>query len=725
MLEWLINIKKLRVWAIKMLDATGKPTAGILEGSLSMLGNYRECLSVRAPDIDETEETKEFKEYFRGQYCVLQLKPYLPQKPTFYSLNSKIPSLLKNKTASRNKPWLSYERSVYDELSELALAFNFATIRADLCMPSLCSREDIQKLASFIANKVEMRARVSRCDMEPIKGVRQVDDSQLAWIVICGFFIALVLISTLANLMLASGSKGSKSNFSSLVDSMSLKRSFNYVKDVNLDRVNHEKPVFLYSLKLIVLLWIFLVSLISQMDFNYLREMLPLRDMIMELPMQLVVNSTLQFDALILISAFIYSYQNINSNVTDLIKYNVGKYFRLMPSIMLLVGVTILTPLFYMNRSPIWHDFVDTPAQVCESRGWVNMLFLQNFLDYNQICLPQTWIFCVELQLAILAIPIVNMFSKSFDANHGRFKLLSLPSILLIGATALGCIVNYLNIYNNSLPPAWFLTYPDKDDKARYFSLHLYRTSSHLTAYAMGLLFGHLCRCKSISAFSGRPYGLKICQTLMLFTSFTLMVCLIYGTHAWSLGGRVHLDAPVESALYGALAPLGWSLAWGLLLFRLTVPNASSTSKGESYDAGLLRLLTIGGSMLVRIGRLGFLAYLINPYVNMMVFAIQETTIFSSIVMVGHMYIGNVFFTFLLAFIVSVLVEIPIRRLVKKLALGSRRQTTNFEIIARQSNVLNHVEMPVEDLCCVFHVSDTTLGPDANIEGNSGCCCVD
>lgn len=145
-LKWILNLRNLRSWAVKMLDATGKPAAGLLEGSLTMFGNYHECLSVRAPDEDEIELVDEFREYFRGQYCVLQVKPYLPAKKPFYSLNSTIDGLLR-------KSYKYYENNVYDDLAELAMAFNFVNIRADLCVPSLCSRDDIQRVADYCKYK--------------------------------------------------------------------------------------------------------------------------------------------------------------------------------------------------------------------------------------------------------------------------------------------------------------------------------------------------------------------------------------------------------------------------------------------------------------------------------------------------------------------------------------------------------------------------------------------
>lgn len=107
-----------------------------------MLGNYRQCLSIRSPDEDEIELVDEFREYFRGQYCVLEMKPFLPKKSQFYSLNSTIAGLTRNS-------YKYYEKRISDDLNELAMAFNFVNIRADLCVPSLCSRDDIQRVADF------------------------------------------------------------------------------------------------------------------------------------------------------------------------------------------------------------------------------------------------------------------------------------------------------------------------------------------------------------------------------------------------------------------------------------------------------------------------------------------------------------------------------------------------------------------------------------------------
>lgn len=128
-----------------MLDAIGKPPAGVLEGSITMFGNHKQCLDIRAPDdeedFDEDEESgpPKFKEFFRGQYCVLELKPWLPKKPHYYGFVERIESL--------KRP--AGDDSVFAELSELAIFLHFVAFRIDLCLPSICTRDDIQRVANF------------------------------------------------------------------------------------------------------------------------------------------------------------------------------------------------------------------------------------------------------------------------------------------------------------------------------------------------------------------------------------------------------------------------------------------------------------------------------------------------------------------------------------------------------------------------------------------------
>lgn len=442
-LKWILSLRNLRSWAIKskfanmlhqflinlsiksvnnllfrtVLDATGKPSSGMFEGSLTMFGNYRQCLSIRAPDEDEIEITDQFEEYFRGQFCVLHLKPWMPIKRPFYHLNSTIEPLLR-------KNYKYYEKTLYDELAEIAIAFNFIDIRMDLCVPSTCTVADIQRVAELISKKFEMRAKVMRCDIasRDTNPFSQIDQVTYYWLIVP---LGLVLISLATTLLLSivkiNGKRRQQSSHASAESSRRDSKSFvdilrclslietlkdrlktshkatsvtsderedydiNFNETTPTEEIAQRKPLALYGLRSLFVLWFIIVQMTVELKYQYLRESLPLRDMIISYwPFQLIVNSAFLFDSLILITAFTYSYTCLESTLKDLTAYIINKYIRLVLPIITVIAITISTPILAVE-SPVWRNFVEEQAAVCKSTGYLDLVFLQNFISYDKI----------------------------------------------------------------------------------------------------------------------------------------------------------------------------------------------------------------------------------------------------------------------------------------------------------------------------------------------------
>ncbi|XP_076348311.1 uncharacterized protein LOC143245946 [Tachypleus tridentatus] len=74
LLKMVVSVRQLESWAIKMVDASGKPFSGLLEGTLTDFGSYEECLNI----IVESENPN--SEPLRGKYCILEITPNLPQE---------------------------------------------------------------------------------------------------------------------------------------------------------------------------------------------------------------------------------------------------------------------------------------------------------------------------------------------------------------------------------------------------------------------------------------------------------------------------------------------------------------------------------------------------------------------------------------------------------------------------------------------------------------------
>ena len=106
-------------WALKMVDAFGKPPSGVFQGDTFAVGNYDECLSTRAPGLNDSD-------LFQGKFCTGIILPPPNKKFNHNDINSSDSSLL---------------------VSMLVKAMNesgfYALPRMDVCMPSTCTPNEI------------------------------------------------------------------------------------------------------------------------------------------------------------------------------------------------------------------------------------------------------------------------------------------------------------------------------------------------------------------------------------------------------------------------------------------------------------------------------------------------------------------------------------------------------------------------------------------------------
>ncbi|KAG9508916.1 hypothetical protein GZH46_02578 [Fragariocoptes setiger] len=756
MLKWMISLQSMKSWSIKMLDAIGKPSPGTLEGSLTLFGDYGQCLNLRAPEEDETEITGQFVEYFRGKYCVLHIKPQLTERQKYFTINSTIDSL-KRRTS---KP---YDRNLYDDLSELAIAFHYTSIRADLCVPSMCSKDDIQRFASHLGKLMDMRMQVMRCETSPPDGALTIaiDKLRLLWA-----FGAVLVVSSITLMMLVHTKRRTKNTditkkqfggdnlnvieplttskvtpatsmsnashdeeLSTDVNTNSSHTSSTEDKLSNIKHSSSDKHIkrrvktILNGVMGIVLLWIILVNTLSTLPYQFLRHLLPLRGHMLNIGSLLVVNSTLQFDSVIIISAFTYAYLHMGSTMSRMCAYVVTTYVRRVAPMILLIAAVVWTSGLsgYWHQSPVWADVVAPVGQACLSTGVYNLAFIQNYLSANMsICLPHTWLLCVELQLLVLVgIPMVYCLNKLFRTNNSATsnsddedkqqqqqlpttvvskKQASQTSIDQIGAVkarlvscslvTFGSLVAAYQVYGYGLPPAYFYTFPDLRDRHAYWWAHLGRAMTHLVPFVVGLRSGHAARrisdeqahqCDRIRKQcaplwqTGGPYGRCLLASLAIVT----MMVSIWSPWAfmWATG-TMSLPGPVCSAIYDLTCRLLWSLACGWLLFQLITPVSTML---HCYDNKCHVMKCLSHPFLVVCGRRWALIYLIYPWISSLVIGTQQQASFSSPLMLIYVLIGNMLLTLAIAHVLHKFIDRPLRRacrpLIARANLIPRRRT--------------------------------------------------
>lgn len=197
--SWLDGFMKLDRWATRMWNSWGQfPPAGLLEGSFTDLGSYKGCLGI---------EGNEF--IGEPKYCMLDYQPLVPSRPRFHSIfkrildvdskeqrltagdfesehkvgsrvsahefsstrfrlgksNSSVANSRYNKRTiemstnsnisnetnidrSSNEFQFKFKSKVLIDLAHKAQYFYYVKFRLGACLPSKCTDQDVQNLAS-------------------------------------------------------------------------------------------------------------------------------------------------------------------------------------------------------------------------------------------------------------------------------------------------------------------------------------------------------------------------------------------------------------------------------------------------------------------------------------------------------------------------------------------------------------------------------------------------
>lgn len=127
LLNMVSALRESKIWAFTMLDSSGKLPSGILEGTLTDLGAFDQCLAVKSD--------REGSGHFVGQYCLLDMRPAFEQN---------IP------LGSQPPPGITANDLVWDGTLQRFWSNNdLLSFRYGACIPSSCTRDDFDQLVNY------------------------------------------------------------------------------------------------------------------------------------------------------------------------------------------------------------------------------------------------------------------------------------------------------------------------------------------------------------------------------------------------------------------------------------------------------------------------------------------------------------------------------------------------------------------------------------------------
>ena len=113
-----------------------------------------------------------------------------------------------------------------------------------------------------------------------------------------------------------------------------------------------------------------------------------------------LLNATLSVDTFYFISGLLTIYVTwrriTQTNKFQPIAYTLLRYIRLTPPYLAVIGFAMIFPM--LSSGPLWHETVDPVANSCYKTWWINLLYINNFVDTENLVSNASNLICAFIQ---------------------------------------------------------------------------------------------------------------------------------------------------------------------------------------------------------------------------------------------------------------------------------------------------------------------------------------
>ncbi|RWS14326.1 nose resistant to fluoxetine protein 6-like isoform X2 [Dinothrombium tinctorium] len=618
------SFRQMSDWIVAMIDASGKPlSAGTLEGTITDLGSFDQCLAIKAP-------IEVAKSPVVGQFCLLKYSIPLPPEPEHLTLQSKV----------FNFTGTILENTFMDKFGSFSQVLYQRKGRLGICVPSTCTPNDIQKLVDLgkpclkefeyhniyvclAMSDVHVNALVADCSTsEAIRFTTM----QIIIFAAFGVIAALVLLGTAIETAIIYKVSKNASN----IESQSREKSCLIKIILSFSAVTNGRFLFstetfsgsldaVNGVKVLSMAWIlythtYLIPI--KESFAFAKSFVY---SVQSLLFQLILNGWVLVDSFFFIGALLSIYTQLHSlkkkQKINFIQLILHRFFRFSPLVWFTILLMLIIPS--IGSGPLWKEYFIYQEMKCKNYWWSTVLFINNWFPENEMCLLHTWYLSADFQMFIFAtIFIIPLFS----------------------------VLTGLLTYIRRGPPTVIYNTPSE------LAVNIQATSvytptySHLGPYCIGIIFGYLL-------FKKRNYRIKplICVFIWCISIVAFLLVLL-STYYWNIGYKW---SPLSAALYSGTHRLIWSLSVAWVCFACVTGNGGPINKFLSWK------------LFIPLSKLGFSIYLMHFLIVWLRYAyIRERLPFSHYTMFCE-FVVNFALSIVMAAIAFLAVEAPSNHLYK------------------------------------------------------------
>lgn len=618
-------------WAFKMLDASGKIGAGILEGNTKWLGSYDECFRIdrTLPGMPPSNSG------FSTQFCGMKTNVPLGVIPLEIELTA--------------------------------------------CVPKACSPKDLTYLYNDLLKRLPTQSPVRvhdvKCNVDP-----EIDTRAVVAIVILGIFAVLMFVSTVYDLLviqrqrhaaehsqseilsdhienlgensplLNSREKKSVPKQESVAERLLLAFSV-YTNGKKILQVNQSSGTLtaLNGIRFLSISWVVLGHTFGVMYPVLSNGYAILPDLYQRWSFQAVANAFVAVDSFFALSGLLLAYLTLKEMKKGQGKFRINwfmfyfhRFWRLTPAYMLLMMISICLSR-YFGDGPLWPD-QGIEVNYCKNTWWKNLLYINNFYS-EQSCFGVSWYLANDMQFFVLSpLMLVPLYFKY------RVGMVVCFIWLLGSAITPGVISNVLN-----LPPSAFGGGGTIQGRTDYLSNYYARPYCRIGPYIVGIIVGSLmyktdCKVKIN----------KYLNLLLWLVFATLAMVVLYGLRDPINFPEDALNRDV-SALYNATHRIVWGACVCWVIF------ACATGNG-----GFINTL-LSWSPFVPLARLSYCIFLSHFMIISTYFDSQKSLLYMDDLNAIYVFLATLVLSVMVAFVASLSFEAPMMGLEKVIFKRDRR----------------------------------------------------
>ncbi|GFY57919.1 nose resistant to fluoxetine protein 6 [Trichonephila inaurata madagascariensis] len=615
------------MWAIKMFDSYGKPESGVLNGNVKWLGEYFECLEIRAPP-------KPYEDVggFQGKYCTLQITLNLGNVSLPLNTAVCLPD-----SCDPSDPTLDLSQNISDHLpynEDLDSLFSSKAITCQSTSPRKLTNGAIVVicLISIFAALSVIGSLITVCEY-----YLKINAEKEA---ICGAYDKISVNSDLDKL----SSRGSNV----LPDWLEKCKPFfncfcmftNGEKILNTTSTEGQLPC-LHGIRFLSMSWVILCHG-YMFGVGSIRNTADIVNLFDTWTFQVILNGFYSVDAFFVLSGFLVAYLFFQQAAkTDgkipWLYFYIHRFVRLTPVYMMVMAF-YTTLMSHLGSGPLW-NFKDTDAN-CHASWWWNILYINNFQTSGAQCMGWGWYLANDMQFYVISpLFLVTLF---------RWPKIGYSLIALF--LSITFITNFVLTYEYNLLTglANAIVQSDTSDVSEFmarwndfFTKLYYKPYTRMSPYLVGIILAYyLFRRKQNNA--GKLNLITLTIGWIAASSMTL-ACLFGLYH--------HKQTIIEASFYNALnrTCFAFGLAW--VMFVCIIGQGDVVNRILSWKVW------------IPLSRLTFCAYLVHPIVQFAYYySIKRLFVFSHATVV-MLHIGFLMISYSAALMTSLLFESPVIRL--------------------------------------------------------------